>query len=600
MTASLIRQNEVDIGANPVQHEYTGWWDIAKANFESQVKNYNFSSAYDNRYDTYKENYNKYIAASGEPNAAQQHNRAVPLAETYKKFDSVILQKRNEGDTAYDSIKTSEEIDELLMQQARDAEANASTVEAQADPDTWKWTAKLAGGAAGWVTDPVQSAGALLTAVPAMIYGVGATAGLTIARTAGLEAVGEMGLETISQTNVIDWQEKLGNEYGWDEAGVQIAMAGILSGAFTVGGFGVAKLAGKEIPVNIPKDSVFDAHMEVLRQTIAEPSRVTDSDILEAHYRSVDAQAEAFKSLDAPRIVVDRRVSNKIFNDDLVTHDHLRVVTSAPDTVPLEVHAKDVFVREMITEFRAEQGLARSKNLESLVKKVEADSVLLKSVKSNLDKARLELKALSNLPADTTMAERISSAEAKVSVLEKQHKRLRKSVASGTKSLRSTSTAKRADEYLEQLEIGNVPVGLQKRFDSYMKSVKKAKREYKQLQKEAEEYAANVLSEFAGPPTERLMNAMNNFVGPIYRGTEHDIRPIKEIKESAPEIQAVTDRQFQVEAKKSVTGESTDKFQSADLDGNDIEMTASELDEMFKEEDDMLRVLKSCFMGGAK
>jgi len=59
MTASLIRQNEVDIGSQAVSYDYTGWMDIAKANIDSQRLNFNFSSENVGRYDEYKANADK-------------------------------------------------------------------------------------------------------------------------------------------------------------------------------------------------------------------------------------------------------------------------------------------------------------------------------------------------------------------------------------------------------------------------------------------------------------------------------------------------------------------------------------------------------------
>jgi hypothetical protein len=600
MTASLIRQNEVDIGSQAVSYDYTGWMDIAKANIDSQRLNFNFSSENVGRYDEYKANADKYFALSG-----QEYKNAidftVPLSDQYKKFDSVILQKRLQGESGYDEVRTSDEINEILYQKARDAQANAEDVAARADPDTWTFSAELAGGVVGWLSDPVQLGGAAVASIPGALYGVGATAAATITRTVFLEGISEALLETGLQASaVIPWQQELGNEYGWDEALVQIGMAGILAGGFVGGGFAINKAFGGKVPTS----AIFDAHQELLRKQMLESNRLLDSELLEAHYRNVDAMGEAFRSGETPRIIADARVADNPFDDDFVTHDHIVVVRDKPDLVDLDAHAKDVFIRQVTEELKSDQTLKRAKDLKSQTASLKALEIELADVRKQIKTGRLELKTFSDLPADPFMADRIAKLEDKVGplnrerigLLDKKEANLKAAIKKKEDVINMTEAATRADEDLLQLSAGGIPPRLDARYKTYQKSVKAAEKEYLSWQNRVEEFAKDVFKEgeFVGPPTQRLMDAMNSFVGPIPRGRDIPIRTMKELKDDAPKVEASVNHAFDVEVKNSLTGDSNELFDFVDIDGNEVRLSAADMDGTIKEEMDLMDFWKSC------
>lgn len=586
MTASLIRRNEVNVGATPVEFDYTGEMDIIKASYDSQVANFNFSSAYEGRADLYRQNFDKYAFASGS-DIKTLIDVTVPVADQYSKFDSIIKQKREQGEQSYLDIKTSEEIDQDLMQKARDAEQEAARVESQAAPDTWVFASKLIGGAAGWVTDPVQLGATLMTLPAATAYGLGSTATTTIAKTIAVESVAEMGVEAFSQTGVYEWQQKLGNEYGAKEIATAIATAGVLSGAFTGTGFGLAKAFGAKIPTT----ELIEADKEKVRSSMMQPNRVSDSDLLEAHYKNIDLMANDLSRIESPRLAIEPSASPLKFADDAVTQEHLRVARTVPDTMPMEVHAKDVFIREMIDEFTVNQNLARG-NLEQITARLAENTQKLSEVAKKREAKQAELAA-----ADPALKPVI---ESQIRTLDKEKRILDKSNKSLTSRVETTAKAVEADAYLQSLKAGEIPAELKPRFDTYLKNVKAADDEFKSWSRRLERLANEIKEpDFVGPPTQRLMEAMNSFVGPIRRGEDFTIPEMKDVEAIAPEIEAATDRAFQVEAKKSATGESSAQHDFTDIDGNDMKMNAADIDAAMKEEESLLSVLKSCFFGSA-
>jgi hypothetical protein len=592
MTASLIRQNEVDIGSQAVSYDYTGWMDIAKANIDSQRLNFNFSSRLEGRADEYRANFDKYLSVSGQE-LKNVVDVTVPIADQYKKFDSVILQKRLQGESGYDEVRTSDEINEILYQKARDAQANAEDVAARADPDTWTFSAELAGGVVGWLSDPVQFGLAAVASIPGVLYGVGATAAATITRTVFLEGISEALLETGLQASaVIPWQQELGNEYGWDEAWVQIGMAGILAGGFVGGGFAINKAFGGKVPTS----AIFDAHQELLRRQMLESNRLLDSELLEAHYRNVDAMGEAFRSGETPRIIADARVATKPFDDDFVTHDHIVVARDKPDLVDLDAHAKDVFIRQVTEELKSDQTLARAKDLKSQTASLKALEIELADVRKQIKTGRLELKTFSDLPADPLMADRIAKLEDKVGTLNRTEAKLKAAIKKKEDVINMTEAATRADEDLLQLSAGGIPPRLDARYKTYQKNVKAAEKEYLSWQNRVEEFAKDVFKEgeFVGPPTQRLMDAMNSFVGPIPRGRDIPIRTMKELKDNAPKVEASVNHAFDVEVKNSLTGDSNELFDFVDIDGNEVRLSAADMDGTIKEEMDLMDFWNSC------
>lgn len=586
MTASLIRRNEVNVGATPVEFDYTGEMDIIKASYDSQIANFNFSSAYEGRADLYRQNFDKYAFASGS-DIKTLIDVTVPVADQYSKFDSIIKQKREQGEQSYLDIKTSEEIDQDLMQKARDAEQEAARVESQAAPDTWVFASKLIGGAAGWVTDPVQFGATLMTLPAATAYGLGSTATTTIAKTIAVESVAEMGVEAFSQTGVYEWQQKLGNEYGAKEIAMAIATAGVLSGAFTGTGFGLAKAFGAKIPTT----ELIEADKEKARFSMMQPNRVSDSDLLEAHYKNIDLMANDLSRIESPRLAIEPSASPLKFADDAVTQEHLRVARTVPDTMPMEVHAKDVFIREMIDEFTVNQNLARG-NLEQITARLAENTQKLSEVAKKREAKQAELAT-----ADPALKPVI---ESQIRTLDKEKRILDKSNKSLTSRVETTAKAVEADAYLQSLKTGEIPAELKPRFDTYLKNVKAADDEFKSWSRKLERLANEIKEpDFVGPPTQRLMEAMNSFVGPIRRGEDFTIPEMKDVEAIAPEIEAATDRAFQVEAKKSATGESSTQHDFTDIDGNDMKMNAADIDAAMKEEESLLSVLKSCFFGSA-
>jgi len=605
LTASLIRRNEVNVGATPVEFDYTGAADIIAANYRSQMQNFNYMSSVNNVSDLYKENFTKYAAAAG-TDEKNLIDYTKTYADQYGKFDSVILQKRQQGEQAYNDVMTSDEIKQAAMQKARDASAEAQRVSAQASPDTWVWGSEILGAAGGWLSDPTHLIATAATlpissvAAGATLF-TGATALGTIGRIAALEGSLEAGVEAFVQywpDGVKDWQQQLGNEYGHAEAMKSVVLAGLFSGAFTGGAMGVSKALGAKIPTH----DLIAMDKEVVRQQLLKAQGPTDSEVLEAHYRNVDYLTTQLNDVDSPRLSIEGAPVGAKFVDDAVTYDHLNVSRTVPDTLDLDTHARGEFIREMVDEYTKDSGLARG----DVGKMVARQGVVADELKKSIDALktkRLELEAHNKLPADTMTASRTTTIERDIRALEKRVASLKKTEKSLGNKIDASSKAIEADEYLNVLRLGDIPAPLKPRYETYLKNVKAADAEFKAWSKKVEKVAKEIMpqsDDFIGPPTQRLQQAMNSFIGPIRRGEVYDIPDPKTVTKASKQLDEATEASFQVEAKKSLTGESKALHDYEDMDGNMVKGTAAQIDEMIKEEESFLSKFKSCFFGGAK
>lgn len=150
--------------------------------------------------------------------------------EYNKRVDELIEENRSAGVNGFYRTKTTKEISEEEKAKALTQLQRYNEVSQSATP-SGRFVGSFAGAAGAFVTDPVNIAVTVATAIPfaPKIGGAGVARGLL-----GLslrEAAANAAAETAIQPMIADWYDDLGLDYGFSEFATNVGMAAALGGA---------------------------------------------------------------------------------------------------------------------------------------------------------------------------------------------------------------------------------------------------------------------------------------------------------------------------------------------------------------------------------
>ena len=148
-------------------------------------------------------------------------------------FDQVDKMKKSHP-FLYANLKTKEQVEQEVIDRARDAWANNNQVSANAEPGLFGWNwGQIAAGARAGITDPL-----VLATIPLGVatggWSLSGTVGMQFVKTFAVEAVLGMASETAIQFGVYDYNNsELGIEYTKKEALTTIFTVGAASGVLS-------------------------------------------------------------------------------------------------------------------------------------------------------------------------------------------------------------------------------------------------------------------------------------------------------------------------------------------------------------------------------
>jgi predicted ABC-type ATPase len=148
-------------------------------------------------------------------------------------FDQVDKMKKSDP-IKYKDLKTRDEIDQEVIDRARDAWSHNNQVSANAEPGLFGWNwGQIAAGARAGITDPL-----VLATIPLGVatggWSLSGTVGMQFVKTFAVEAVLGMASETAIQFGVYDYNNsELGIEYTKKEALTTIFTVGAASGVLS-------------------------------------------------------------------------------------------------------------------------------------------------------------------------------------------------------------------------------------------------------------------------------------------------------------------------------------------------------------------------------
>lgn len=298
-------------------------------------------------------------------------------------LDNYIIQRRVEEPEKYNKVKTTEDIVRRSYEIAQEAQAEFQSLVVSRDDFLGSTTAFLTefGNAA---LDPVNIAATLIPAGRATSF-IGA-----FLREAGVNALAE----TAMQPFVIDWQEKIGNQYGLTDAAQNIALAGLVGGTFGVAGRAIEigpsvamrKLASNEsVPAPIREWA-----KDVARGYDITSSRPRGVDIsMEEHTRNVEV---AFDALQNNKPIISTKLQG----------GSTRGVIAAEGGLPDLIVAQDIIDSTVTVQ--------RNPAISGEVPVDKVNEVSLSSeIKTNISKQEVELKRLNQ--QIKSLDKRIKSSE---------------------------------------------------------------------------------------------------------------------------------------------------------------------------------------------
>lgn len=253
----LMSANPQDAGPGGVEAPSTDFWDVASASFEATARNYNMMSK--DMFTNFENNANAEAyrkatsrnlltdAYDGSPNRDALYKNLpntnnvggpTPIMaaagatkeEQTAAVDTHILKLRAQDPQKYKDIKTSQEIDALVKQKAKDSSVAQAKATAGAS-GIGSFMGQLGGGLAAGFTDPVN-----LATIP---FGAGLAGG--VIRAGLIDAGINMGAEAINYPFVKRWQKELGQEYGAGQFAENAGIAAVFGFGLGAGG----KLLGK-------------------------------------------------------------------------------------------------------------------------------------------------------------------------------------------------------------------------------------------------------------------------------------------------------------------------------------------------------------------
>ena len=239
----LMDQKSVSLGFRPAQVQSTDLSDNISASFDSVMDNFRVNSEsslkndlIDKRDEEYRQltGRNIYDDAIADDKELSQIN-AVTLAgskytpDIQTKIDSLLTRLNAEKRFGDRTLINSASIEEMAKQKARDSLAKQQQVAAGATSFD-RVAGGFIGGMGAMFFDPLN--------VASLPFGAGASRGIlkTIFMEAGINA----GVEAASQPFVAEWQNQIGNKYGFTDALENVGMAALFGGSIA----GAGKVAG--------------------------------------------------------------------------------------------------------------------------------------------------------------------------------------------------------------------------------------------------------------------------------------------------------------------------------------------------------------------
>lgn len=231
---SFIKKENVDYGTEVAKAPSTTFADVVSSSFQSTKDNYLSSSESqvmgeitgdrDKRFKelTGRDIYSDALQFLDDSDSVRQPTTGL-LKTSDKRLqeaaDKVIARMRETGELVDDGLITSGEIRSQAIERAKKSLETSQKVEAGAS--SFSATAgSIVGGIGAGFLDPIN-----LATIP-----LGAASSAGILRTALTEAAINVGSEVAIQPFVADWQNQVGNKYGFSEIAENIGMAAIFGG----------------------------------------------------------------------------------------------------------------------------------------------------------------------------------------------------------------------------------------------------------------------------------------------------------------------------------------------------------------------------------
>ena len=232
---NFINPARIETPTQAVQVPAADFFDVVSASFESTSDNYivgaksrlvgNFTKDRDDKYInlTGREIYNDAMRLVKDQEAIYNPKTGILNKEHPMMVDAVnrlITEIRDEGFFGDEVLNNSFEIEKQAQERARASLEAYNKTAVGAGEGLSTTAASLLGGVGASFMDPIN-----LATLP-----IGASAGYGLFKTVLFEAGLNAGVEAASQPIVAEWQNEIGNQYGFTEAAENVAIAALFGG----------------------------------------------------------------------------------------------------------------------------------------------------------------------------------------------------------------------------------------------------------------------------------------------------------------------------------------------------------------------------------
>lgn len=235
---NLLDREKVSPGLVPAQVQSTNFFDVVETSFRSTMDNFRVNSESaligegiaerDKKYKelTGRDIYEDAYPQSKRPSLGKAGAIVNPNDEKVQKIiDEFLDQAMKDGRFGDQQLLNYQAITEAAQQRARASLAKQQEAAAGASK-TAAIAGSLTGGLGAMFFDPLN--------VATLPFGAGASRSLL--KTIFIEAGINAGIEAASQPFVAEWQNKIGNQYGFTDAIENVGMAAIFGGGVPLAG----------------------------------------------------------------------------------------------------------------------------------------------------------------------------------------------------------------------------------------------------------------------------------------------------------------------------------------------------------------------------
>lgn len=227
------QEDLVDVTGFGAQAPSTEFTDVVKSEFKSQMLNYQSNSEQELRKKYLKERSDEFKKDTGEDLHSLADNFLKSNPEIMKRKGGYLSITVGEREAAIDKIleeygelygkkySSSDDIKEKMIAEARESFQMAEKIKRGASGFDSTF-GSIVGGLGAGAIDPVN-----IVTMP-----LGASTGMGLIKTVLAEAGANMVVEAALQPSIAEWQKKVGNEYGITEMVENVALAGLIGGAF--------------------------------------------------------------------------------------------------------------------------------------------------------------------------------------------------------------------------------------------------------------------------------------------------------------------------------------------------------------------------------